>query len=362
MVQHAGDRTPLWAWLVPALAWAALLGASLLGAAGAFAAVAAAALIAAVFAAVYHAEVVAHRIGEPFGTLVLAVAVTVIEVALIVSVMVVSGPEKAGLARDTAFAAVMITCNGIVGLCLLAGGVRHHEQGFQVQSANAALAVLAALTVLTLVVPNVTVTQAGPVFSQSQLVFVSLVSLVLYGAFVFVQTVRHRDYFLPLEGEDESAHAPPPSGWVAVSSAALLLASLVAVVGLAKALTPALEAIVAQLGAPKAVVGIAIAALVLLPEGLAALKAARANRLQTSMNLALGSALASIGLTIPAVTAVSILIDQPLALGLGPKEEVLLALTLLVGVVTLGTGRTTVLQGIVHLVILAAFLFLAVVP
>jgi Ca2+:H+ antiporter len=330
---------------------------------GILATAAGAALIATVFAAVYHAEVVAHRIGEPFGTLILALAVTIIEVALIVSIMLAGKGDTAGLARDTVFAAVMIVCNGIVGLCLLSGGVRHHVQGFQVEGANAALAVLAALTTLTLVLPNFTTSAAGPVFSTPQLLFAGLVSLVLYGAFVFVQTVRHRDYFLPVEEDgNEDAHAPPPSLKAALASAGLLLAALVAVIGLAKVLTPTVEAGVAQAGAPKTVVGIVIAALVLLPEGLAALRVARLNRLQTSLNLALGSALASIGLTIPAVAVVSIALGQPLALGLGIKEEILLALTLLVGVITLGTGRTTVLQGIVHLVIFAAFLFLAVVP
>ena len=270
--------------------------------------------------------------------------------------------DKAGLARDTVFAVVMIVCNGIVGLCLLSGGVRHHEQGFQVQGASAALAVLAALTTLTLVVPNVTTSAPGPVFSTSQLVFAGVISLVLYGSFVFVQTVRHRDYFLPVEGGSEETHAEPPSSTAALVSAGLLIVALIAVVGLAKALTPAVENVIASVGAPKAVVGIAIAMLVLLPEGLAALRAARANRLQTSLNLALGSALASIGLTIPAVAIVSIVLGQQLNLGLDAKEMVLLALTLLVGVITLGTGRTTVLQGIVHLVIFATFLFLAVVP
>jgi Ca2+:H+ antiporter len=240
--------------------------------------------------------------------------------------------------------------------------MRHHEQGFQLQGASAALAVLAALTVLTLVVPNFTTSTPGPSFSNSQLVFAGLVSLVLYGSFVFVQTVRHRDYFLVLEGGDDDAHAPPPTNAVALISAVLLGVALIGIVGLAKSLTPALEAIISWLGAPKTVVGVAIALLVLLPEGLAALRAARANRLQTSLNLALGSALASIGLTIPTVAVVSMLLGQPLALGLGLKDMVLLALTLLVGVITLGTGRTTVLQGIVHLVIFATFLFLAVVP
>ena len=352
--------TPWWAWGWPAIAWLILLATPFIGG-GVFVSVAGIVLIATVFAAVYHAEVVAHRTGEPFGTLMLAVAVTIIEVALIVSVMIAAPAGKAELARDTVFAAVMIVCNGIVGACLLWGGARHHEQGFQLHGASAALAVLAALTILTLVLPNVATTAPGPMFSTSQLVFAGGVSLLLYGAFVFVQTVRHRDYFLPVAGGEES-HLPPPSNRTALVSALLLLAALIAVVGLAKVVTPTVEAGVAWFGVPESVVGIVIAALVLLPEGVAALKAARANRLQTSLNLALGSALASIGLTIPAVAIVSIVLERPLTLGLDQKEEVLLGLTLLVGVITLGTGRTTVLQGIVHLAIFAAFLFFAVVP
>jgi Ca2+:H+ antiporter len=323
-------------------------------------------LIATVFAAVYHAEIVAHRIGEPFGTLVLALAVTVIEVALIVSVMLGGKAGSEALARDTVFAAVMIILNGLVGLSLLLGGVLHREQEFQAKGASAALAVLAALVTLSLVLPNFTTTTVGPAYSPSQLVFAGTVSFVLYGVFILVQTVRHREYFLAIPDTNlasiEEAHMPPPSGAAVLVSLALLLLCLVAVVGLAKTLTPAMKAGIAALGAPDAVVGIVIAAVVLMPEGLTALRAACLDRLQTSMNLALGSALASIGLTIPAVAAVSVALGTPLALGLGPKEEVLLFLTLLVSVMTLGAGRTTVLQGAVHLVILAAFLFLAVVP
>jgi len=257
---------------------------------------------------------------------------------------------------------VMIVCNGIVGLCLLWGGARHHEQGFQVHGASAALAVLAALTTLTLILPNFATTAPGPYFNTAQLVFAGIISLLLYGAFVFVQTVRHRDYFLPARGGTEETHAPPPSSAAALTSVGILLAALVAIVGLAKVLTPTIEFGVASLNASEAVVGIVIAALVLLPEGLAALRAAQANRLQTSLNLALGSALASIALTIPAVAAVSIVLQKPLELGLNTKEEVLLVLTLVVSIITLGTGRTTVLQGVVHLVIFAAFLFFALVP
>ena len=353
-------KTPWWSWAWPALAAFLLALQVIWHIGGAFAILEAFALIGAVFAAVYHAEVVAHRVGEPFGSLVLALAVTIIEVALIVSVMITGGSETSALARDTVFAAVMIVCNGIVGLCLLAGGVRHREQGFQLQGANAALSVLIALTTLTMVFPNVTTTTVGPTFSKSQLVFAAIVSLILYGSFLFVQTVRHRDYFLPVSGEEE--HAAPPANKTALASAGLLLVSLVAVVGLAKALTPILERGIDRVGAPKSVVGIVIAGLVLLPEGLASFRAASANRLQTSMNLALGSALASIGLTIPAVAAVSILLHKPLTLGLMPKEIMLLVVTLILSLLTLGTGRTTVLQGVVHLVIFAAFLFLAVVP
>lgn len=352
---------PFWAWTWQVLALVIISVHTILGSGFLVAAAEGVALVGTVFAAVYHAEVVAHRVGEPFGSLVLAVAVTVIEVALIVSMMIASRVDTTGLARDTVFAAVMIVCNGIVGLCLLAGGLRHREQVFHLQGAQAALSVIIALTTLTMVFPNVTSTTPGPTFSSSQLVFAAIVSLILYGAFLFVQTVRHRDYFLPEWGEGE-AHALPPSNKAALVSAGLLLVSLVLVVGLAKMLTPLLERAIARVGAPRSVVGIVIAGLVLLPEGLASYRAANANRLQTSMNLALGSVLATIGLTIPAVAGVSILLHKPLTLGLSAKEELLLALTLIVSLLTIGTGRTTVLQGIIHLIIFAVFLFLSVVP
>lgn len=349
---------PYWTLLAPVAAWIVLAAAPYAAEHTIFLAIVAIALACSVFAAVHHAEVVAHRVGEPLGTLVLAVAVTIIEVALIVSVMLSSGPEKFGLARDTVFAAVMIVCNGIVGLCLLLGGMRHGEQDFRVSGANAALSVLASLSVLTLVMPNYLSAVPGPVLSNAQLAFAGTSSLVLYGVFVFIQTIRHRDYFLA--GGDESVHAPPPSGRVALASSLALLACLVAVVLLAKLLSPAVEHAVAAAGAPQAVVGIVIAALVLLPEGMAAARAAHANRLQTSLNLALGSALASIGLTIPTVAAVFVWTKRPLALGIGGMETVLLALTLLVSTLTLATGRTTILQGTVHLSVFAAYLFLSV--
>src|SRR5215472_9788412 len=330
MAHPTPQRIPWWAVAWPALAWVILAIGFFAGPSGVVAAAEALILMATVFAAVYHAEVIAHRLGEPFGTLVLAIAVTVIEVALIVSMMIAGGPEKSELARDTVFAAVMLVCNGIVGLCLLAGGVRHREQGFQLQGANAALAVLIALS---LVLPNFTSSAPGPVFSTPQLIFAGSASLILYSSFLFVQTVRHRNFFLPEEGAAEGTLAPPPSYVTSLISLGLLMVALVAIVVLAKALTPTLEYAIGILGAPRSFVGIVIAALVLLPEGMAAFRAARVNRLQTSMNLALGSALASIGLTIPAVAGVSILLAKPLTLGLNGKEEVLLVLTLLISVV-----------------------------
>lgn len=317
-------------------------------------------LVAIVIVAVHHAEVIALRVGEPFGTLVLALAVTIIEVSLIVSLMLSGG--AAALARDTVFATVMIVCNGVVGLCLLMGALRHRVLVFRIEGVSPSLSVLATLAILTLVLPTYTSSTTGPSFTTAQLVFAGVVSLALYGIFIFVQTVRHRDYFLPVGAESENAHAVPPSRSVAVSSLGLLSLSLVAVVGLTKTLAPSIENAVMAASAPHAVVGIIIALLVLLPETGAAVRAALRNRMQTSFNLALGSALATIGLTIPAVAVTSISLGLPLDLGLPPKETTLLALTLLVSAITFAGGRTTVLQGAVHLVLFAVFLFLAVVP
>lgn len=357
------SHLPLKSWISPLIGWL-VLAASFVTAQPWFALLLAVALVACVLAAVHHAEVVAHRVGEPFGTLVLALAVTVIEASLIVSLMISGGEAAATLARDTIFAAIMIILNGMVGLFLLTGGSRHGEQAFGLYGVNAALATLATMAVLTLILPNTTTTTAGPVYSSSQLLLIAAVLLVLYCAFVLVQTVRHRDYFLP-EGDaarDEEAHAAPPNTKTAAVSGLLLLVCLGAVVLLAKALSPAIEASVDAAGAPKALVGIIIAAIVLLPESLAALKAAKLDRLQTSLNLALGSALATIGLTIPVVVLVALGSGMTLVLGLDTKGMVLLALTLLVATLSLGTGRTTVLQGVVHLVIFVIYLFTTIVP
>ena len=354
---------PLWTILAPVIAGIVLGVASFgLGSSGIFVGVVALALAGSVFAAVHHAEVVAHRVGEPYGTLVLALAVTLIEVALIVSLMIAGGAEAAALARDTVFAAVMIILNGIIGLCLLVGGLRHRQQTFSLDGVSAALVALAAIVVLALIFPNYTITTPGPYYSPSQLMLIAVVSLVIYGAFVFAQTIGHRGIFVEDEpAVDPPPHAPPSNSVTAVS-AILLLACLTAVVLLAKKLAPSLESAVERVGAPDAVVGVIIAAIVLLPEGLAALRAARANRLQTSLNLALGSALASIGLTIPAVSMLSLYMHTELVLGIDTKSTVLLMLSLFITAIALRTGRTIVLHGIVLLVIFVVYLFTTVVP
>ena len=318
-------------------------------------------LAAAVLSAVHHAEVVAHRVGEPFGSLVLAVAVTVIEVALIVTLMVAGGPETGSLARDTVFAAVMITVNGIAGLSLLVGAVRHGLARFNAEGSGAALATVATLATLSLVLPTFTTAEPGPEFSASQLVFASLASLVLYGGFVVTQTVRHRDFFLPV-GADQDDHADPPTKAAAITSLVMLVVALIAVVGLAKVESPAIEAGVQAAGLPASFVGVIIALLVLLPETIAAVNAARRDRIQTSLNLAFGSAMASIGLTIPTIAVASLWLDGPLLLGLGATQMVLLALTVVVMTLTVVPGRATRLHGTVHLVLLASFLFLAANP
>ncbi|MFF1635962.1 calcium:proton antiporter [Leifsonia sp. NPDC058248] len=317
-----------------------------------------------VLAAVQHAEVVAHKVGEPFGSLVLAVAVTVIEVALIVTLMT-SGKDSSTLARDTVFSAVMITMNGIVGLSLLLGASRRTTTSFNAEGTGAALATVTALATLTLVLPTFTQTP-GPQFSPSQLVFAAIASVALYAMFVFTQTVAHRDFFLPVKANgtpvDDDSHAEAPSTRTALTSLGLLVVALIAVVGLAKLESPSIEAGVAAIGFPQSFVGVVIALLVLLPEGIAAAKAARRNRMQTSLNLALGSAMASIGLTIPSIAIASIWLTGPLHLGLGASQIVLLALTVIVSVLTVVPGRAARLQGGVHLVLFAAFLFLSIVP
>jgi Ca2+:H+ antiporter len=349
---------PLLAAAALAVTWGTKPGTAVLAVLGAL-------LAACVLAAVHHAEVVAHRVGEPFGSLILAVAVTVIEVGLIVTLMVSGESGASTLARDTVFAAVMITLNGIVGISLLAATLRDGVATFRADGTSTALATVATLATLTLVLPTFTTTTPGPEFSSSQLAFAGVASLALYGLFVFVQTIRHRDYFLPEEevaASDPSVHADPPSNRQAFESLGLLAVALVSVVGLAKIETPAIEDAVSALGAPESAVGVVIALLVLLPETLAAVRNARRGRVQISLNLAFGSAMASIGLTIPTLAVASIWLEPALVLGLGPTELVLLAITVVVGAGTIPLGSATLQQSGVRLVLFAAFLFLAVVP
>ena len=320
-------------------------------------------LAGAVLAAVHHAEVVAHRVGEPLGSLVLAVAVTVIEVALIVTLMIAGAGGAETLARDTVFAAVILTSNGIVGLSILAGTSREGVVSFNAEGSRAALATVATLSTLGLVLPTFTTSRPGPVFSPAQLAFAAVTALTIYALFVALQTGRHREYFLSIEtGDTAEEHRTPPAASAASISLGLLLVSLVAVVGNAKLIAPTIEHIVEGAGLPVSVVGVVIAMLILLPETLAAVRAARRGRLQTSLNLAYGSAMASIGLTIPALAIASIWLPVPLHLGLDATGIVLFALTCIVSVLTVMPGRATLLQAAVHLALVAVYLFLAVSP
>ncbi|MFD7709459.1 calcium:proton antiporter [Streptomyces sp. NPDC059786] len=366
MIVRLRSLTTQWTAVVPVLAVVLLVFTWGRDLPGLVVAVVTLVLAGSVLSAVHHAEVVAHRVGEPFGSLVLAVAVTIIEVALIVTLMADGGDKSSTLARDTVFAAVMITCNGVVGLSLLVASLRHRLAVFNAEGTGAALATVATLATLSLVLPTFTTSKTGREFSTAQLTFAAISSLVLYGLFVATQTVRHRDYFLPItrQGEviDVDDHADAPSGRTAAVSLGLLGLALVGVVGLAKGVSPTIESGVQAAGMPQAVVGVVIALLVLLPETIAALRSARRDRVQTSLNLALGSAMASIGLTIPAVALASVWLSGPLVLGLDSLHMVLLALTVVVSSLTVVPGRATLLQGGVHLVLFAAYLELAVNP
>jgi Ca2+:H+ antiporter len=356
---------PKSAWMFPLLAVLLFAAITALGysfasssAGWLFAAVLLVILFGTVFAAVHHAEVVAERIGEPFGTLLLTLSVTIIEVALIATIML-GEQTVTTLARDTVFAVVMIVCNGLVGICILAGGLRYREQDIQVSGSSVYLSVLSVLATITLIMPNYTLTTPGPVYSQGQLDFVSVVTILLYAVFLYTQTVRHRDYFIA--GPD-AVGEPSVSSRTMLLSLALLLISLLTVVLLAKKFSQVVDATAALIGAPPAFAGILVALLILLPESVAAVDAARRNQLQKSINLALGSSLATIGLTIPAVDVAAYALDKQLVLGLPVQEVVLLALTLVLCMLTLGGGRTNILFGLVHLVVFAVFVFLVFVP
>lgn len=358
---------PLWSWLGPLFA-AVILAIALMPhqvlEPMIWSALAFVGLGISVFAAVHHAEIIALRVGEPYGSILLAIAVTIIEVALIVSILLSAAPGSEFVARDTVYSAVMIVLNGVVGLGLVVGGRRHFEQSFRSDGVAAALAVLGTLAVIALVFPNYVTAVDGPLYSPGQLLFVGVVSLILYCVFIFVQTVRHRDYFTETEIDDLVDHAidDRPSGRMTITSGFFLILSLSLVILLSKGLSKPISTMIERAGLPASFLGVVIAIIVLLPESLAALRAARANRLQSSLNLAIGSAIASIGLTIPTVALLSVSRDIALPLGLQPHETVLLVLTLFISTLTLGTGRTTVLHGAVHLVIFGVFIFTAAAP
>jgi Ca2+:H+ antiporter len=358
---------PRSAWMFPSLAVLFFAGATALGfsftpsAAGlVFAAALLVILFGTVFAAVHHAEIIAERIGEPYGTLLLTMAVTIIEVALIATIML-GEKEVPTLARDTVFAVVMIVCNGLVGVCIFIGGLRYREQDFQVSGANLYLSVLFVMATITLILPNYTLSTPGPVYSAAQLAFVSAVTIILYGVFLYTQTIRHRDYFIS-GGARDTDGGPPTSNRMLGLSVALLLVSLLAVVLLAKKFSLVVDAVTAAIGAPPAFAGVVVALLILLPEGVAAVAAARKNDLQKSINLALGSSLATIGLTIPAVALAAYVLDKQLVLGLKGQDTMLLLLTFVLSMLTFGTGRTNILFGLVHMVVFAVFMFLVFVP
>ena len=363
----ADGPMPRSAWIFPLLSVLFFAGATALGftftpsAAGlVFAVLLLVILFGTVFAAVHHAELIAYKIGEPYGTLLLTLAVTIIEVALIATIML---GDKAvpTLARDTVFAVIMIVCNGLVGICIFIGGLRYREQEFQVSGSNLYLTVLIVLATITLIMPNYTLTLPGPIYSTAQLGFVSVVTIMLYGVFVYTQTILHRGYFMS-KGSDLDDGEVVVSNRTLTLSIVLLLVSLLAVVLLAKKFSLVVDVATALIGAPPAFAGILVALLILLPESVAAIAAARRNDLQKSINLALGSSLATIGLTIPAVAVVAYTLDKQLVLGLNIQEMVLLVLTFLLSMLTFVTGRTNILFGLVHLVVFAVFLFMVFVP
>jgi Ca2+:H+ antiporter len=341
-----------WTYIAPLFAWLfylmAPIGTSLL-----VNLLAIGALIVGVLSAVHHAEVVAHKVGEPYGTIILAVAVTLLEASIIVSLMLAGGAGADTYARDTIFAAVMLILNGILGISMLVGALQFKEQVFETKSVTIALVSLVSILVLTLVLPNYTTSVPGPAYSAPQLIAVAVCCVVIYSSFLFTQTVRHRKYFLA----EPSGEEKTVTGKEAIISLVLLLVCLGAVVLLAKKLSPVIESGVVGAGLPTALVGIAIAAVILLPEGIAAIRAARRNQYQTSINLALGSALASIGLSIPTVAILCTVMDLPLVLGLDMKSTVLLGLSVFTVMLSLNKGRTNGLYATVLLVNLMMYIF-----
>ncbi|MDC8104487.1 ionic transporter y4hA [Chryseobacterium sp. B21-037] len=358
-----------WTIIVPILAWIAyLLHYSLTG--HLYSLILTFFLIGAVLAAVYHSEIIAYRVGEPYGTLLLAFAITVIEVSLIISIMLsAKGLETISLARDTVFAAVMIILTGIIGICIVVGSIRYKQQVFTLQGVSTAMITLVVIVVFILILPNYTTSHSEGEYTSLQLIFISVICLLLYIGFTMVQTIRHRAFFIapiPKNSDDENEEneilPEKPTRKMMFYSIIFLILCLGIVVLLAKYLSKDVDNLVFKVGAPKSIVGIIIAGIVLLPEGVAAIRAAYNNRLQTSLNLAFGSALASIGLSIPAVAVSSVIGDFRMTLGVDLKSMLLLGLSLFIITISLATGRTNIMQGLVLISIFLLYLFTTLVP
>lgn len=320
-------------------------------------------LLGAAFSTMAHSDVVAARLGQPFGTLVLTLSVTVIEVSVIASLML-NGANNPTLARESVFSVIMIATTGITGLCLVLGSLKHFEQRVQRQGLSGYLSVIIALSVLLLVLPRETTTSDDGTFTSFQLGFMAFVAVGLYVAFLYMQTVRHREHFVSGNGEGEEAEGPVPGGARFALALAMLLASLGGVVALSHPVAHGFEIFLAQfpLADPDAVTGALVALLLLSPEGITAVRAARRNDIQHSLNVALGSALATIALTIPTMAAISVVIGRPIVLGLDGEDRTMLLLALILCILSFGTGKTNVLNGIVHLIVFAVYVMLLFVP
>lgn len=315
-----------------------------------------------VMSAVHHSEIVAHRVGEPYGTIILAVSITIIEVAIIISLMMTGRNEYASFARDTVYAAVMLILNGIIGLSLFIGGRKHHTQTFSPHSVKIALVALVSIITFTLILPTFTSSIVGPYYTERQLLFEIIACLVIYIAFISAQTIRHREYFITESTSNAENTHNNILNLTFIISLTFLLICLVIVVLLAKSLSTPIESLLTSYGLPRSLVGIIIAAVILLPEGIAAVSSAKQNKLQNSLNLALGSALASIGLTIPSVSFVSYLFDLPLVLGLEIMPIILLVISVFTVMLSLIGGKSNFVYGVVLLVNLFAYVFLTINP
>lgn len=316
-----------------------------------------------IFAVLHHAEAIAIRVGEPYGTLVLTLAVTTIEVSIILSMMM-HGGNNPTLARESVFSTVMIICTGVVGLSITLGAFQHKRQEISVQGATAFMSVLIALTGLTMVLPNYTLSAGTGTFTPLQLSFVALLSILLYAAFLFAQTVGQKADFLERQVlEDDHIHHDVHSGSIG-GHFIFLFAGLIGIVLLTEFVASSVENALDYLELPQtdAIIGAMIALVILMPEAISAIKASVRNQLQRGLNIALGSACASIGLTIPAVSVASLIADKPITLGLTSGDTILLFLALTMSVVSFNTGRTTLLTGLAHLVLFVAYAMLIIAP